>query len=79
MPEPKPHPGMTPRYEKQLKPDAKAARFAARDKNGDGRLDREEFAATAVAKGTEAIAARFRKLDRDEDGNISRDEFLNEE
>jgi arylsulfatase A-like enzyme len=52
----------------------RAALFATKDKNQDGRLSREEYLANQVdaaeAKG------RFDKWDADQDGALSRDEFV---
>ena len=91
MPEPKPHEGMGPKTGKKAangnKPASEAppasmkdkdARFAFRDKNKDGRIDHDEFVATASAKDSDANEARFKKLDADHDGGITKEEFLSE-
>jgi Ca2+-binding EF-hand superfamily protein len=55
------------------KPDP-AAVFAKKDKDGDGKLSKEEFVANAkdAAKAEEAFANR----DKDKDGFVSKEEFL---
>lgn len=58
---------------------AKTSRFAARDKNRDGRIDPDEFVATAISPNATANQTRFKKLDRNRDGGISLEEFLSEE
>ena len=55
---------------------ARLKRFNARDKNQDGRIDQQEFAATAVGKNAEAIQDRFGKMDANGDGGITLAEFL---
>lgn len=85
MPEPKPNPGMkSPARQQKSVPDETAepadgerlARFSARDQNKDGRIDLQEFQATAVAKDREANASRFKKFDANADGGITKEEFL---
>jgi hypothetical protein len=86
MPEPTPHAGMTAKSkgEKKTRPAAtspasgKAARWDVRDQNKDGRIDHEEFIATASGKNPAANEARFKNLDANHDGGITREEFLNE-
>ena len=56
---------------------ARLKRFNARDKNQDGRIDQQEFAATeGVGKNAEAIQDRFGKMDANGDGGITLAEFL---
>jgi Ca2+-binding EF-hand superfamily protein len=47
---------------------AQNAQFAGADKNGDGKITRQEF--------KEARAARFDTIDSDKNGALSRDEFI---
>ena len=53
----------------------RAALFASKDKNHDGKLSREEFLANQADP--EAAKKRFDKWDTDKDGFLSRDEFIN--
>ncbi len=85
LPEPKPNPGMTPAggKAKSSQPSAddsssneRTNRFNTRDQNKDGRIDRDEFNATAVGKDTQANAARFKKFDANGDGGITKEEFM---
>ena len=76
MPEPKPN------ADANVRPAAKASkakpgssRFATRDQNSDGSIDRAEFVATATAKNKESIDTRFGKMDADDDGKITEQEF----
>ena len=52
----------------------RAALFATKDKNHDGKLSREEFFGNQTD--LEAVKARFDKWDTDKDGFLSRDEFI---
>jgi arylsulfatase A-like enzyme len=52
----------------------RAALFAAKDKNRDGRLTREEFLANQPDP--QAAKPRFDKWDIDKDGSLSREEFV---
>jgi len=56
------------------KPVDRAALFARRDKDGDGRLSREEF--LAGQPDPDEAPKRFLRLDTDGDGYLSREEFL---
>jgi Ca2+-binding EF-hand superfamily protein len=47
---------------------AQTDQFADADKNGDGKITRQEF--------LEARAARFDSIDTNKDGKLSRDEFV---
>lgn len=74
LPEPKPHPGMAEKN-KNKTPPAKVSRFALRDKNQDGRIDRQEFLDTASGKDPAGVEARFKMFDADGDGGVTREEF----
>ena len=50
-----------------------AAAFAKKDKNGDGKLSKEEF--TAGAKDAAKAEAQFTAKDKDKDGSVSKEEF----
>lgn len=50
-------------------------RFAEVDRDGDGRLSREEFAATRVGQRAEDPDAAFARVDADGDGRLSREEM----
>lgn len=50
-----------------------AAQFAKKDKNGDGKLSKEEF--TAGAKDAAKSEAAFTAKDKDKDGSLSKEEF----
>ena len=50
-----------------------AAAFAKKDKNGDGKLSKEEF--TAGAKDAAKSEQQFAARDKDKDGSISKEEF----
>lgn len=50
-----------------------AAVFAKKDKNGDGKLSKEEF--TAGAKDAAKAEAQFTAKDKDKDGSVSKEEF----
>ena len=52
----------------------RAAMFARRDKNGDGRLSREEF--LADQPDPNEAPKRFTAFDTDKDGSLSKDEFI---
>jgi len=52
----------------------RAAMFARRDKNGDGRLSREEFLANQPNPNN--APKRFVAFDTDKDGFLSKDEFI---
>ncbi len=52
----------------------RAAMFARRDKNGDGRLSREEFLANQPDP--DQAPKRFVAFDTDKDGFLSKDEFI---
>ena len=52
----------------------RAAIFAQKDKDGNGRLTREEFLANQAD--VEAAKVRLSKWDTDQDGHLSRDEFI---
>lgn len=53
-----------------------AAAFAAADKNGDGKLSADEFAAmNSERMDAAASKARFEKLDTDKDGFVTREEL----
>jgi iduronate 2-sulfatase len=52
----------------------RAAMFARRDKNGDGRLSREEFLANQPDP--DEAPKRFVAFDTDKDGFLSKDEFI---
>ena len=54
----------------------RAARFAARDKDGDGFINREEFMSTLAGSNTQAGEIRFKKMDENGDGKITQAEFL---
>ncbi len=56
------------------KPQDRAALFARRDKDGDGRLTREEF--LAGQPDPDEAPKRFARFDTDGDGYLSRDEFI---
>ncbi len=73
MPKPEPRVGVA-----ATKPvgNPREARFAARDKNGDGSIDRAEFMSTLAGSNVEAGETRFKKMDQNSDGQISREEFL---
>jgi len=53
----------------------RAAMFAKRDKDGDGRLTREEF--LAGQPDPDEAPKRFALFDTDKDGFLTRDEFVN--
>jgi arylsulfatase A-like enzyme len=53
----------------------RAALFASKDKNHDGKLSREEFLANQPD--VEAAKKRFEQWDTNQDGFLSRDEFIN--
>ncbi len=53
----------------------RAALFAARDRDGDGRLTREEFLANQPDPAQ--APKRFEAFDTDKDGVLSREEFIN--
>ena len=53
----------------------RVARFNARDLNHDGKLNWDEFLATASNK--QAAQPRFEQADADKDGFLSREEFMN--
>lgn len=86
IPKPEPNPAMAPKgiKPKDASPNsqddatvaARTKRFAVRDKNQDGRIDREEFEATAVGKNAKTFGERFAKMDANSDGGITREEFL---
>jgi Ca2+-binding EF-hand superfamily protein len=50
-----------------------AAAFAKKDKNGDGKLSKEEF--TAGAKDAAKSEQQFTARDKDKDGSVSKEEF----
>jgi hypothetical protein len=50
-----------------------AAAFAKKDKNGDGKLSKEEF--TAGAKDAAKAETQFAARDKDKDGSVSKEEF----
>lgn len=52
----------------------RAAMFAARDKNNDGKLTREEFLVNQPD--SDAAPARFEKFDANKDGTLSPEEFI---
>jgi iduronate 2-sulfatase len=52
----------------------RAKMFAQRDKDGDGRLSREEFLANQPDP--DEAPKRFQAFDTDKDGVLSRDEFI---
>ena len=52
----------------------RAAMFAKRDKNGDGRLSREEFLANQPDP--DQAPKRFIAFDTDKDGFLSKEEFV---
>jgi arylsulfatase A len=81
LPAPKPHPGLAGSNGRRPAAggSAKASRFATRDQNQDGKIDHQEFMATASGKDRAANEARFKKLDANGDSGISREEFLNQE
>lgn len=54
------------------KPDP-AAVFSKKDKNGDGKLSKEEF--TANAKDAAKSEKQFTMKDKDKDGSVSKEEF----
>lgn len=54
----------------------RAALFATKDTNKDGRLTRDEFLANQPDP--DAAPARFTKFDADKDGELSRDEFIHQ-
>lgn len=56
--------------------DHRAARFGARDKNGDGLISHGEFMITLAGNDQDAGEARFKKLDANGDGSLTREEFL---
>jgi len=52
------------------------AKFDKLDTNGDGKISKEEFAASPMAKRlAEKADAHFAKLDADSDGFLSKEEF----
>jgi Ca2+-binding EF-hand superfamily protein len=53
----------------------RAARFAERDANGDGRLDRDELLAGAAQRAKRGVDRMMGRLDADGDGAITADEF----
>ncbi|MFZ4763843.1 MAG: EF-hand domain-containing protein [Roseimicrobium sp.] len=59
---------------KKEKPKADpAVVFAKKDKNGDGKLSKEEF--TAGAKDAAKAETQFTNKDKDKDGSVSKEEF----
>ncbi len=81
IPEPKPHPetaaASTPKKSKANNEDkARQSRFAQRDQNSDGSIDRDEFMKTMSGSNEEAGTERFKKFDKNSDGKISKSEFL---
>ena len=50
------------------------SRMAPADKNGDGKLTKEEFVENARARSGEMAAKRFDKMDSDQDGFVTSDE-----
>jgi iduronate 2-sulfatase len=52
----------------------RAQLFKTRDKDGDGKLTREEFLANQ--KNPEAAEKRLSRFDKDGDGILTRDEFI---
>jgi hypothetical protein len=76
LPEPKPNSDEEPRpAAKASRQKPKSSRFATRDQNNDGTIDRAEFAATDTVKNKDAGETRFRKMDANNDGKITEDEF----
>lgn len=76
MPEPKPNSDAQPRpAAKNSRAKSTSPRFATRDENHDGSIDRAEFVATATAKNKDSIETHFAKMDADNDGKITEDEF----
>jgi arylsulfatase A-like enzyme len=69
-----PGPGAAPPPRAKRSAADRAAMFAGRDKDGDGRLSRDEF----LANQSDPAAARqrFAAWDADHDGALSRDEFV---
>src|SRR6476659_4143220 len=60
-----------PKKKEGDKPD-KGAVFAKKDKNGDGKLSKEEF--TANSKDAAKSEAAFTAMDKDKDGFVSKEE-----
>jgi hypothetical protein len=76
IPEPKPNSDAKTRSAaKAAKAKPGSSRFATRDQNNDGSIDRAEFVATATAKNKDSIETRFSKMDANNDGKITEDEF----
>lgn len=81
IPEAKAHADEVGKTEKAAKSDEskpavdRKALFEKRDKNGDGKLSREEF--MSGQPDAEAAKGRFEKWDDDKDGFISREDFIN--
>jgi len=50
-------------------------RFKARDKDGNGKLTKEEFLATVAEAKQEKAGARFAAMDKDESGDLSLEEY----
>ena len=76
MPKPKPNSDEESRpAATSSRPKPKSSRFATRDQNNDGTIDRAEFAATATVKNKDAGESRFQKMDTNNDGKITGEEF----
>ncbi len=80
MPAPVPHPGMELRGRIKAATtatgdDSRAATFARRDLDRDGRLSLEEFTTTGVRSADEAKAV-FAQWDADRNGRLNADEFI---
>jgi hypothetical protein len=56
-------------------PEQRAAAFKAADKNGDGKLDKAEFAATLPEQFRDRADMVFDRRDANKDGSISVEEF----
>jgi hypothetical protein len=57
-------------------PEEKAAVFTKKDKDGDGKLTKEEFLGKAKEEQKPKLETAFGRLDKDTDGSLTKDEFL---
>lgn len=61
--------------DKGEKGDKAAAAFKALDKNGDGKLSKDEYVGKKKGEGKTKAEDEFKKLDANSDGSLSLDEF----